>query len=165
MSAKPHLPHFPAARFSMRLPNLFNRLPISDSALRRIQSTNDTHLLRLYFGTADKNDVDALSTHLIISWGLAGRMQNAQAIRDELWNGIELISRSFPDGASQEADPLELVMLQDIVRSSLDLWRLTSVEELDRTIAEINDEFAAFHHGGKTSAVVLGTKKSSRHKK
>ncbi len=149
MSVKPHLPHFPAARLSMRLPNLFNRLPISDSAIRRIQTANDTHLLRLYFGTADKSDVDSLSTHLIISWGLAGRMQNAQAIRDELWSGIELISRSFPDGASQEADPLALVMLQDIVRSSLDLWRLTTVDELDRTIAEINEEFAAFRQDAK----------------
>ena len=136
-------PRKPARSRVFGLPRLLNRLPISDRAIK-IQAANDMHLLRFYFGTADNADVEALYTHLIISWGLAGRMHDAEGIREELWKGIELINRSFRAKTPREMDPQILVAVQDIVRSSLDLWRQTTVDELDHTIDEINREFNAF---------------------
>lgn len=137
-------PRKPARSRVFGLPRLLNRLPISDRAIKKIQAANDMHLLRFYFGTADNADVEALYTHLIISWGLAGRMHDAEGIREELWKGIELINRSFRAKTPREMDPQILVAVQDIVRSSLDLWRQTTVDELDHTIDEINREFNAF---------------------
>ena len=137
-------PRKPARSRVFGLPRLLNRLPISDRAIKKIQAANDMHLLRFYFGTADNADVEALYTHLIISWGLAGRMHDAEGIREELWKGIELINRSFRAKTPREMDPQILVAVQDIVRSSLDLWRQTTVAELDHTIDEINREFNAF---------------------
>ena len=58
--------------FRVGLPRLLEKLPISEQAIRKIRSANETHLLRFYFGTADTSDVDAIYTHLLISWGLAG---------------------------------------------------------------------------------------------
>lgn len=137
-------PRKPARSRVFGLPRLLNRLPISDRAIKKIQAANDMHLLRFYFGTADNADVEALYTHLVISWGLAGRMHDAEGIREELWKGIELINRSFRAKTPREMDPQILVAVQDIVRSSLDLWRQTTVDELDHTIDEINREFNAF---------------------
>lgn len=133
--------------FRVGLPRLLEKLPISEQAIRKIRSANETHLLRFYFGTADTSDVDAIYTHLLISWGLAGRMSDAEAIRNEIWEAIRLVNKSLL--RDQAADPLDLVQIQDTVCATLDLWRLTTVEELDGTIDEINAEFLAFRNRAK----------------
>lgn len=137
-------PRKPARSRHFGMPQLLGRLPISEKSIRKIQAVNDTHLLRFYFGTADQADVDAIYTHLVISWGLAGRMREAKALRDELWKGIELVNRSLAPDVQNDKESLVPVVLQDIVRASLDLWRRTTAAELDRTIDEINVEIAAF---------------------
>ena len=81
--------------FRVGLPRLLEKLPISEQAIRKIRSANETHLLRFYFGTADTSDVDAIYTHLLISWGLAGRMSDAEAIRNEIWEAIRSSTSRF----------------------------------------------------------------------
>ena len=111
-------PRKPARSRVFGLPRLLNRLPISDRAIKKIQAANDMHLLRFYFGTADNADVEALYTHLVISWGLAGRMHDAEGIREELWKGIELINRSFRAKTPREMDPQILVAVQERLSTS-----------------------------------------------
>lgn len=127
---------------------MLNCLPITEKAIQKIQVANDTHLLRFYFGTADQTDVDAIYTHLLISWGLAGRMKEAEGIRNELWKGIELVNAGLSRQSKEKGkeDPLVLVALQDIVRSSLALWRSTTVDELEHTIDELNGELQNFRN-------------------
>lgn len=136
-------------RLPFPLPKILDKLPISESAIQRIKSANDTHLLRFYFGTANQSDSDALFTHLVISWGLAGRMQDAEKLRQELWKGIGLIKQALPSAKGAAVDPMVPVVLQDIVQSSLALWRLTTVEELNQTIDEVSAEFVALQNRRK----------------
>lgn len=113
----------------IRTPKLLEKLTCTESAVQRIAQGNNAAVMRMYFGTADKNDANYLYTHLAVCWLLAERMLEKQDIQSELFKGVALLIRFYKNGKLEHE---EIDALQNILRFSMELWRKSTVEEIIR---------------------------------
>ena len=100
----------------IRAPRILEKLPPTESSIKRLEAANNSLLLRIRYGSATRRDASELYTHLALCWTLVPHINEQYEAYERLARGV-LFLEAYAFKAALHYTRLRLT--RDILKYSL----------------------------------------------
>ena len=118
----------------IRAPRILEKLPPTESSIKRLEAANNSLLLRIRYGSATRRDASELYTHLALCWTLVPHINEQYEAYERLARGVLLLEAYARTG---NIDSAEFSSLCNIFDFSYDIMRNSTIDEIASNCASI----------------------------
>ena len=118
----------------IRAPRILEKLPPTESSIKRLVAANNGHLLRVRYGSATRQEASELYTHLALCWTLVPHINEQTEAYDRLARGVLFLEAYAKTGSIDSEDFSSLCNIFDF---SYDIMRNSTIEEIASNCASI----------------------------
>ena len=118
----------------IRTPRILEKLPPTESSIKRLETANNGLLLRIRYGSATRRDAAELYTHLALCWTLVPHINEQYEAYERLARGVLFLETYAKTGGIDSEDFSSLCNIFDF---SYDIMRNSTIEEIASNCASI----------------------------
>ena len=118
----------------IRAARILEKLPPTESSIKRLIAANNGHLLRVRYGSATRQEASELYTHLALCWTLVPHINEQYEAYERLARGVLFLEAYAKTGSIDSEDFSYLCNIFDF---SYDIMRNSTIEEIASNCASI----------------------------